>query len=53
MAEDVGQHPKQEISPTVDRRGKQGPGASVFTVQESAGYRFYVPLVLLLGRILT
>jgi hypothetical protein len=54
MAEDVGgQNPKQEISPTVECRGQQGPGASVFTVEESAGYRFYVPLVELLRRLLT
>jgi hypothetical protein len=54
MAEGVGgQSPKQEISPTVECQGKQGPGASVFTAQESAGYRFSVPLILLLRRLLT
>jgi hypothetical protein len=54
MADDVGgQSPKQKISPTVECQGKQGPGAPVFTVQESPAYRFSLPLGLLLRRLLT
>jgi len=52
-ADGGGQNPKQEISPTVECRGKQGPGASVFRAEGSAGYRFYVPLVWLLRRLRT